>query len=346
MFVFISFKIVFMFLHFFLIYGDKVIENQNYGSINTEEKPYTPISDSIVVEWYNTEFRAQDVAVGADGSIYAISKEKKALFKYNLNQDSFEEVVTDHDLKNIKSVAVNPFGVPYVCTYSGETYYLDFSENNWVMLPGCCKDIAIGLGGEIWKIGCDLQTENFYSDDQNLKNYFYVDPRKYKKNYGVWKLFCFKSNSKFVNSNDAYDTQVFNKFFANKKFTNRNKKNSKCFWNRINGKGRKIGVKNDGFPIVIVKSGSVYEYKIDKWSLLGGVEASDITISNENSIFVSGLHNSIYKLKLNRGKDSRWIEIKSKCTKAISSGPYDQLTKVSCEEYNSELKTLSYNYIY
>ncbi len=94
--------------------------------------------------------KAQDVAVGADGSVWAIGTQRSgggfAIYEFDPTDKSWDKV----DGGGVR-IAVDASGDPWVVNDSNDIY--ERVENKWIRRPGSAKDIAVGADGSVWVIG-------------------------------------------------------------------------------------------------------------------------------------------------------------------------------------------------
>ena len=102
-------------------------------------------------EWEQFPGTATDIAVGADGSLWAIGASRVgkvgdgAILKWTGND---WEAVSG----SAKRIAVGPSGRPWVVNEAGQIFERK-SDNSWHMYPGDASDIGAGADGSIWIIG-------------------------------------------------------------------------------------------------------------------------------------------------------------------------------------------------
>ena len=271
----------------------------------------TPSYDCIDINWYPTNKQASDISVSPQGDAY-VSGLDGLFYYYNFLSNTWSKLLSEESqLKNIIKVSVSYDNTPFVLTSSGDTYY-NTCDGNWVKLAGCATDIAVGRGGEVFKLGCDLSGNGFslyklFCDKENEGN----DNMFYKKNQ--------KCKNNYINRiNNIYNTN------SNKVIENR-----KCYWFKLNGSGVKIAVNIKGNPVLIDISGNILLYNNDEWLMVAkGVNARDISISNEGEIYYTNNEHSIYKITRS------WESVKL-CGKArgIGIGPFNQAFIIG-KDYN------------
>jgi len=263
------------------------------------------------LNWHTSNFMgATDIGIGSEGHAYVVGLDGK-LYSHDFLLNTYTLVGGNTKIPPINRVDVDTDGIPYVVCATGETYYLD-CNNNWIQLSGCARDIGVGRGGEVWKVGCDNR----------------------KGGFGIWKLFCScncdcgceRKCLKYKQMNYISNIQTI--------------KQSKCYWYRIEGGASRIDVNPEGNPWVVTDIGDVFGYDGVNWHYVKGVLGRDITVSNENMTFVVGLNKSIYALK--NTKDITWTEI-SGAGLEISAGPLSQPWIVGSENKIYDLSKRGYN---
>ncbi len=99
--------------------------------------------------------KARDIAVGADGSVWAIGTEKSpggfAIYEFEVSRKKWDKV----DGGGMR-IAVDAAGDPWVVNDVGAIYQR--VDNRWIKRPGSAKDIAVGANGSVWVIGTDAAT--------------------------------------------------------------------------------------------------------------------------------------------------------------------------------------------
>jgi len=252
--------------------------------------------------WTNTAFKAVDIACSNKGDIMAIGEDKK-LYRYDLQSNSFSIMKQEDELSNLKSIDLGSDATPFAITKNGNTYFLD-SKSNWIRLPGCATDISIGKEGEIFKLGCTNR------------------PR----GYSIYQFICSIEEESTMSSNTS------NKIKKNlDSYLKNYYKNLNCEWKRFPGFASSIVVGNDGSPIIISKKNN-FVYKSDGkyWDAVSGVKAKDISVSNENVLFIVGMDGKIYEVF--NDKDSSVVLFDSIAAEKISTGPYSRPSIIkSCD---------------
>jgi len=212
----------------------------------------------------------------------------------------------DYEMINIVRADIDDQGTIFLMGTAGNTYYLS-CYNSWHQLSGCGKDVGIGRGSSIWKIGCDIKGNS--NDD-----------------FGIWKLFCRTKPDCGFNS-----TRKCMRFRHSKYTNNPSGDKRECYWTKIEGSGKRIDVHPNGNPYITTSSGKIFKYESESFNFkeITGVLAKDVTLSNNGLLFAVGLtDNRIYRC-LN--EDTGDWQILQGCAKEISSGPYSQPWIVSCE---------------
>lgn len=240
----------------------------------------TEVSGSSIVvgkcqpmKWTSTKLQAIDISVSPQGDLYGVGANRQ-LYQYNFLTNTWGAVTTDaDDIINITRVSVSYDGTPFIITASGETYYNNCNRD-WVRLSGCAIDLAIGRGGDIFKIGCDQKADGF----------------------SVYKLICRdEEGEKQVHLNTETcnrSKQVWKCHGCNKK-----KEKHNCSWFKLSGAGVRIAVNSNGSPIVIKLNGDIISYDNDDWVGIGsGVNARDIDVSNEGEVYYIDDKNQIFKV--------------------------------------------------
>jgi hypothetical protein len=235
--------------------------NLNYDTLgNTiQVNPAVQYSKGI---FFNTNRKVNHCDVGGFGDIYCIGQDKR-IYYYDILTENHILLKADYQLEGVVKIAVSNDGSVYAITLTGETFYYS-CKNTWVRLDGCATDIAIGLYGEVFKIGCDVKNEGL----------------------GVYKLFCqgdscFKACKRHrmdLLSNDFEDERS-------------------CSWFRVEGSGVAITVGPQGQPIVTRIDGSIWSYNGSDWDQMGSFNALDLCVSNDGTIYAVGNDRFVYKQK-------------------------------------------------
>lgn len=297
-----------------LIYSDGKLIGTNFanaaanGAMSTTAIPVLNPSNTIITtvktiqcsanQWESTNKQAVDIGVSSQGDVYAAGLDGY-LYYYNFLSNTWSLAQTeDSDLSNISRVAVKHDGTPFVISSAGETFYHNCNKE-WVRLPGCATDIAVGRAGEVFKLGCDLEANGF----------------------GLYKLFCDSED----NGTESLNTSE-NKCLRFRKWwrcTNCSKKTieKKCYWFKVSGSGVRVSVNTRGNPVLITVDGDIIVYDDANWyTVLKGKQARDIAVSNDEEIFFNDASRNIYKIS--KGNFIR-VRICGEA-KALSVGPYGQ----------------------
>ena len=279
-------------------------------STNTDSPAY----DCININWYSTNKQASDISVSSQGDVY-VSGLDGLFYYYNFLSNTWSKLLSEESqLKNIIKVSFSYDNTPFVLTSSGDTYY-NACNGDWIKLAGCATDIAVGRGGEVFKLGCDLSGNGF-----SLYKLF-CD----KENEGNDNMF-YKQNPKCKHNNNNIMNNIFKIKNAN---TNKVIENRKCYWFKLNGSGVKIAVNLKGNPVLVDISGNILLYNNNEWLMVAkGVNARDISISNEDEIYYTNNEHAIYKITRS------WESVKL-CGKArgIGIGPFNQAFIIG-KDYN------------
>jgi len=263
----------------------------------------------LKIKWNTYESNVSDVGIGAGGHLFLIKSDGKLYFLSSKGKIKSLIDVTPLGYEiRLNKVAVDSFGTPFVIDVEGNILFLN-TKNKWKRLPGCAKDIAVGINRILWKIGCDER----------------------EGGYGVWKLIC--TSCEFRNKYlqpaylHIYSQQSFDYVDSLNKNINRN-------WHRVEGYGQKVAVNSEGNPWVIRNNNEIYAYDTNKWRLIPGFLAEQISISNEGVLFGIGKNFSIGRLVC--PKLGTW-QILSGTASDISVGAYSIPFIINT---NSNLQTL------
>ena len=262
-------------------------------------RPIYPIiqGQCISMNWFDTTFKANDIGVSSHGDVYAAGIDGH-LYSYDMTRNKWRKVKANFDLGSITRVAVAPDGTPYVVTGAGSTYYLS-PTNIWVRLPGCASDIAIGRGGEVYKIGCDIRPNG----------------------YGIYRL--------FNNEENELEHKKHNRCIRNNelcgecaKINNESTNDmNKVYWFRLSGSGVRISVSPSGQPYIVNNSGMILSYEDSNWvPILTGGLARDITLTNDGEVFYIDLYHNIFRIVNRNGNVYQLCGM----GKTISAGPFSQ----------------------
>ena len=262
-------------------------------------RPIYPIiqGQCISMNWFDTTFKANDIGVSSHGDVYAAGIDGH-LYSYDMTRNKWRKVKANFDLGSITRVAVAPDGTPYVVTGAGSTYYLS-PTNIWVRLPGCASDIAIGRGGEVYKIGCDIRPNG----------------------YGIYRL--------FNNEENELEHKKHNRCIRNNelcgecaKINNESTNDmNKVYWFRLSGSGVRISVSPSGQPYIVNNSGMILSYEDSNWvPILTGGLVRDITLTNDGEVFYIDLYHNIFRIVNRNGNVYQLCGM----GKTISAGPFSQ----------------------
>jgi hypothetical protein len=244
----------------------------------------------LSVRWTDTNFKGKDCGVGSEGDTFIAGLDGK-LYKYQIITNTYTEVYGDNEMPFISKVDVDSDGTPYIVTNrGGQIYYLD-CQNKWVRIQGCANDIGVGRAGEIWKIGCDSRLGGF----------------------GVWKLFCNRKCGCNCNRSCI-------RFSSLRYAPLGTEQRKNCYWLRIEGGGKRLDVDPNGNPWIVADNNSVYQYDGFNWKYVPGYFANDIAISNDGTVFASGIDNNIGRLIC---PDVGTWQILTGAAKSICVGPFD-----------------------
>ena len=261
----------------------------------------TPIIPTILgthcipMYWQDTEILANDISIGPQGDIYVAAVDGH-LYQYDIIQNKYTKIKGDFDLGSISKVSVSNDGTPYVITASGSTYYLN-AANKWILLPGCASDIAVGNGGEVYKIGCDIRANG----------------------YGIFRLF---------NNENNEDSYKQHRRCRRKKNNNcddcsytYNNKSNKQYWFRLSGSGVRIAVSPSGLPYIVNTSGMILSYENENWTpIITAGLARDIEVTNDGEIFYIDYYYNIFRVLNRKGSVYQLCGL----AKTLSAGPFSQ----------------------
>ncbi len=257
--------------------------------------------DKIHSIWTNTKFKALDIACSNKGDIMAIGEDKK-LYKYDIQNNTFEILKQEDELSNLVRIDLGSNATPFAITDTGNTYFLN-SNSSWIRLPGCSTDISIGKNGEIFKLGCSEK----------------------KRGFSIYQLSCeieedynkFGGRTKIFKGLDYY----LRDYYAN----------LQCNWTNFPGYAKSLIVGNDGLPYIISKKNK-FVYKSDGiyWDAVSGIKAKDISISNENVLFIVGEDAKIYEIF--NDKDNEVVLFDNIDAEKISTGPYSRPSIIKTKE--------------
>jgi hypothetical protein len=263
----------------------------------------------LKINWNTYETNVSDVGIGAEGHMFLIKSDGKIYFLSSKGKGTSLIDVTPMGYKTpLYKVAVDSFGTPFVIDVEGNILYLN-TKNKWKRLPGCAKDIGVGINRNVWKIGCDER----------------------EGGYGVWKLICTSCKLRNQYLKPSYAHIHSQKSFD---YVDSLNKEINCNWHRVEGAGKKIAVDSEGNPWVVRNNNEIYAYDTNNWRLIPGFLAQQISISNEGVLFAIGKNFSIGRLVC--FKLGTW-QILSGSASDISVGAYSIPFII---DTNSNLQTL------
>lgn len=258
--------------------------------------------------WKYTGIDAIDISMSSEGDLYVIGVDHR-IYVYDHVSNSYSLLHADNEIPEPARISVNSQGVPFVVANCGEIFYLTYSHH-WEKLPGCARDISVGRGGEVWKVGCE---------------------EKENGGYAISQLSCDSSfDSPIINTEREYV------FFRKKEDTMDNyinyelrprEKSKRCTWNDIEGEGLRIAVGLAGQPYIIAPGGIVMKYENNIWTGIYGQAAVDIDISNEGVIFTSGADGKLMRSVVE--EMGTWITIEGVLSKGVAVGPFAQPVVIS-----------------
>ena len=266
----------------------------------------------------NTHFPALDIGCGSEGDVCAVGINSR-LYCYDFPSDTWEIINTNEEILNITAVDVDDDGKIYIIAQCG--IYTSTCFNQWVKLPGTGKDIGVGVNFDVWKIGTDASGYD-----------------KYKKNYGVWKLFC-ECDCNCTCSRICLRFRKLNLNICEPLIRKR------CFWTRVDIYGVAIDVFPNGDAAVVRESGDVYivdgkTFEERKLFCHNYIKANDVTVGNNGVLYISDEHGAIWKFNFFK---YMWELVKEATEKAdrICASAYDILwyTKLDYFDYKKEVFT-------
>lgn len=261
----------------------------------------TPIIPTILgtqcipMYWQDTQILANDISIGPQGDVYVATVDGH-LYQYDIIQNKYTKIKGDFDLGSISKVSVSNDGTPYVITASGSTYYLN-AANKWIRLPGCASDIAVGNGGEVYKIGCDIRANGYgifrlFNNENNEDSY--KQHRRCRR----------KKNNNCDDCSYAYDN-----------------KSNKQYWFRLSGSGVRIAVAPSGLPYIVNTSGMILSYENENWTpIITAGLARDIEVTNDGEIFYIDYYYNIFRVLNRKGSVYQLCGL----AKTLSAGPFSQ----------------------
>jgi hypothetical protein len=107
-----------------------------------------------VIDRFGPAFRqvagfAQDIAVGADGTVWAVGIDGSAVRESGMHKRS--GVDESHTPGSAVRIAVDPHGNPWIIRSDHSIFRL--TDGAWQKVPGSASDIGIGAEGSVWIIG-------------------------------------------------------------------------------------------------------------------------------------------------------------------------------------------------
>lgn len=267
-------------------------------TIQSESMMKMTQGETCVVPWAYTGIEARDISIGTEGDMYVIGTDDKVYY-YDYVKEMYIPVITPTELIMPTAIAVDDKGTPYVIANCGQMFFLS-ERNDWVRLPGCATDIAIGRGFEIWKIGC----ESFP-----------------KGGYAISKLLCDKQDLRNVNQYFRYKSYDYLFQIKGTIPYLKDKVEDICYWNNIEGEGIRIDVSPEGYPYVIAPGGMVMKYEDNNWVGIYNQLAQDLSVSNDGVLFIVEQSGLIYR-SISEELGS-WQQLSGKASN-IASGPYSE----------------------
>ena len=271
---------------------------QDILDLQASIKPIIPTvlgTQCIPMYWQDTQILANDISIGPQGDVYVAAVDGH-LYQYDIIKNKYTKIKGDFDLGSISKVSVSNDGTPYVITASGSTYYLN-AANKWIRLPGCASDIAVGNGGEVYKIGCDIRANGYgifrlFNNENNEDSY--KQHRRCRR----------KKNNNCDDCSYAYDN-----------------KSNKQYWFRLSGSGVRIAVAPSGLPYIVNTSGMILSYENENWTpIITAGLARDIEVTNDGEIFYIDYYYNIFRVLNRKGSVYQLCGL----AKTLSAGPFSQ----------------------
>ena len=271
---------------------------QDILDLQASIKPIIPTvlgTQCIPMYWQDTQILANDISIGPQGDVYVAAVDGH-LYQYDIIKNKYTKIKGDFDLGSISKVSVSNDGTPYVITASGSTYYLN-AANKWIRLPGCASDIAVGNGGEVYKIGCDIRANGYgifrlFNNENNEDSY--KQHRRCRR----------KKNNNCDDCSYAYDN-----------------KSNKQYWFRLSGSGVRIAVSPSGLPYIVNTSGMILSYENENWTpIITAGLARDIEVTNDGEIFYIDYYYNIFRVLNRKGSVYQLCGL----AKTLSAGPFSQ----------------------
>lgn len=319
------------------------------------------LEERIQVNWVDTDLVAQDISIDSQGHLYAAGLDGY-MYEYEQNNNwekveaqvenkstSFDEQNPQNpenpenpenaDNINIVRVATGYDATPYVIKNSGETFYLN-CNHLWQRLPGCAKDIAVGRGGEVYKIGCERRNGGF-------RIYKLICNQKCSKNFR--KCLRYKSKKTENSDLDVGETKNILNNEIDIEIENLEKSpqteeesdtclssytfsflkdQKQCLWFNVAGAGVRVAVHPNGQPFIINDRNEIEYYNGSEWTVIPVIRAIDLAISNQGALFFIAMDFSVYRLLPKKYKEDyssyRLAKLTGQRAIAITSGPYSQ----------------------
>jgi len=215
-------------------------------------------------KWRQHSGLAQDIGVGADGSVWCISCFLAAggfqIAKYN-KKDKTWIILQEAGIR----IAVDPQGNPWCVDSNGDIFYKN--NPNWQRMPGKAKDIGIGADGSVWSVGTDSaiskwdQVNRVWNKVPGHAQRIAVDPKgnPWVTN-NVHDIFCWEANN----------------------------------WKQIPGKAEDIGIGADGSVWVIGLNKSIHSWTGEEWVQAQG-SGTQISVGSNGLAWIVGDDNCIFE---------------------------------------------------
>ena len=103
------------------------------------------------LSWGEVNYKAYDIAVGANGAVWFISAatpDGSNGWIYRVTAQGPEQVPG-----GAMRIAVDPAGIPWVVNAGNQIFR--WNGSGWQLMPGAARDIGIGANGAVWVIGTD-----------------------------------------------------------------------------------------------------------------------------------------------------------------------------------------------
>ena len=196
--------------------------------------------------WQQLSGAAQDIGVGADGSVWVVGTNSVpggfGLWRWT----GSEWAAIDGGATRI---AVGPRGEPWVVNAEGRIFAR--RANGWRELPGRASDIGVGANGEVWVIGTDASAGGFSIQRWTGNEWDRVDGAAVRIAVGP------DGNPWVVNS----EGRIYQR--------------QRGAWVEMPGRARDIGVSANGTPWVIgidnvAGGGSIFYWSGGNWVRVDG----------------------------------------------------------------------------